>query len=78
MILRANLYLADDDEAPARLLLERAWEATGDRPFLLERLILLCDRAGADAPWAALHRDLYPKRANLLNRKLRRQRRRRG
>jgi len=78
MILRANLYLADDDEAPARLLLERAWEATGDRPFLLERLILLYDRAGADAPWAALHRDLYPKRASLLSRKLRRQRRRRG
>lgn len=76
MILRANIYLDEGDERSARTLLERAWEATGDRPFLLERLILLYDRAGLPAPWAELHRDRYPKRAGVLGRKLRQQRRR--
>lgn len=75
MIQRANLYLDAGDDATARTLLERAWEATGDRPFLLERLVLLYDRAGMTAPWAELHRDRYPTRAGVLGQKLRRQRR---
>ena len=74
LILRANCHLDRGDDVPARLLLERAWEATGDRPFLLERLILLYDRAGVKAPWEELHRRKYPKRAGVLGQKLKRQR----
>ncbi len=75
LILRANCHLDRGDEAAALILLEAAWEATGDRPFLLERLILLCDRAGVVAPWEELHRRRYPKRAGVLDQKLKRQRR---
>ncbi len=75
LIFRANLHLDAGDERAGRLLLERAWEATGDRPFLLERLILLYDRAGITAPWAKLHRKQFPDRSGVLGRKLKRQRR---
>lgn len=75
MIQRANLHLDAGNDVAARQLLERAWNATRDRPFLLERLILLYDRAGVEAPWADLHRERYPQRKGVLGRKLRRQRR---
>lgn len=75
LIHRANLHLDAGEDVAGRALLERAWEATGDRPFLLERLILLYDRAGLPAPWEDLHRQRYPKRSGVLGKKLRRQRR---
>ncbi|WP_281824167.1 glycosyltransferase family 61 protein [Jannaschia rubra] len=75
MVQRANLHLAAGDPIAARLLLERAWEMTGNRPFLLERLVLLCERLGVEAPWAKLHAARYPQRAGLLEQKLQRQRR---
>lgn len=75
LIHRANLHLDAAEDVAGRALLERAWEATGDRPFLLERLVLLYDRAGLPAPWEDLHRQRYPRRSGVLGKKLRRQRR---
>ncbi|CUH15077.1 Capsular polysaccharide biosynthesis protein [Jannaschia seosinensis] len=69
-IRRANLHLAAGDKALGRRLLERAWEMTGDRPFLLERLILLHAAEGGETPWIARHRKIFPDRAHILDRKL--------
>ena len=69
----ADLAEEDRDLPRAVDLLERAWRATGDRPFLLERLIVLAARIGVTGRWDAEHARAFPDRADRLARRLRRQ-----
>ncbi|WP_371154920.1 glycosyltransferase 61 family protein [Jannaschia sp. 2305UL9-9] len=74
MILRANALQGTGDPGGAFDALAAAWQATGDRPFLLERLILLGRDLGRDTRASeAEHAAAFEKRATLLARKLRRQ-----
>ena len=73
MILWANALEGTSDTAGAFDALTAAWEMTGDRPFLLERLILLGCEIGRDTgPFETHHAARYPKRNALLERKIRR------
>lgn len=73
MILRANALQGTGESGGAFDALLRAWRDTGDRPFLLERLILLGRDLGRDtAGLEAEHAAVFEKRAPVLKRKLRR------
>ncbi|MGB3409131.1 MAG: glycosyltransferase family 61 protein [Jannaschia sp.] len=73
MILLANALQGTGDEDTAFDRLLEAWQATGDRPFLLERLILLGREIGRPTErQLSEHAQKYPTRAKLLTRKLRR------
>ncbi|GIT89815.1 hypothetical protein JANAI62_07010 [Jannaschia pagri] len=74
MILRANALQGLGDPGAAFDALAHAWERTGDRPFLLERLILLGREIGRDTDaLERSHAATFEKRAFILARKLRRQ-----
>ncbi|MEL6585550.1 MAG: glycosyltransferase family 61 protein [Pseudomonadota bacterium] len=74
-ILKANALIGTGALQDGFLALETAWQLTGNRPFLLERLILLGRELGRDTRRLEdLHGQNYPQHTQRLSRKMRRQR----